>query len=150
LANGDSRFVSNWRRFGEFHQFTVPLLLRSRSEKGKKGGRNMGKHCAVPTQQNGGKNEAQKNEKEAAELSCSQGDRYRRTGRFNSREGLSGYRASCERIHKSAEDQITNTSEAPVELTGASLIKTIILSCQTLTMACYLSADFGDSETTSF
>ncbi len=110
----------------------------------------MGKHCAVPTQQNGGKNEAQKNEKEAAELSCSQGDRYRRTGRFNSKEGLSGYRASCERIHKSAEDQITNTSEAPVELTGASLIKTIILSCQTLTMACYLSADFGDSETTSF
>ena len=47
----------------------------------------------------------------------------KRKRHFNGKEGLSDYRAGCERIHKSTEDQITNTSEAPVELAGASLIK---------------------------
>jgi hypothetical protein len=48
--------------------FTILALLRSQSEKGKKGGRNMGENCAVPTQQNWRRNEAQKGKKKAAGL----------------------------------------------------------------------------------
>jgi hypothetical protein len=46
----------------------IVALLRAHRGKGKKGGRNMGKNCAVPTQQNWRKNEAQKEEKKAAGL----------------------------------------------------------------------------------
>jgi len=47
-----------------------------------------------------------KRQKKAVRLWRSQSHRYCRTGRFNGKEGLSGYRASCGSIYKSVEDQI--------------------------------------------
>jgi len=55
LANGDSILSPVGDIFDDSANVTIPTLLRFQSEKGKKMGRNMGKNCAVPTQQIGGK-----------------------------------------------------------------------------------------------
>jgi hypothetical protein len=63
---------------------TAPLGQGKR----QKGGRKRVKTCCVPNAAKLEENETQKDEKKAAALQSSQGHRHRRTGRFNSKEGL--------------------------------------------------------------
>ena len=70
LANGDSSLSPQRGHFGDSANFKIPGLLRFQSEKGKKGERTSVKICAVPTQQNGGKNDPGSEERDFIIPAC--------------------------------------------------------------------------------
>jgi hypothetical protein len=86
-------------------------LLRSAGKKTKKGEETRGKSAPCGTREIGGKMKRKRTKRKQQGCDVAKVIDTVEQAVFHGKKGLSGYRASCERIHKSTEDQITTQTK---------------------------------------